>query len=242
MQRKHNSIWVFVDRLTKAARFLPIRTINSTDSLVKLYIREVVRSYGVPRENISDRDSKFTSAFWKRLQEEMGTELKFSTTFHPQTDGQTERVIQILEDMLRARVLDFQGAAYEGFDEVQTEREASTSFHWTFRDFRSHGSHSLSPCATYYTGWIYNAFHVSMLKKYTPDESHIVSWEQIELTDVASYTEEPIRILDHKEQVLWTKIIPLVKVLWSHHGEEEATWEREAEFKEKYPHLFNSTP
>ncbi|XP_058099828.1 uncharacterized protein LOC131244201 [Magnolia sinica] len=89
---------------------------------------------------------------------------------------------------------------------------------------------------------IHNVFHISMLKKYTLDESHIVSWEQIELTDDASYTEEPIRILDHKEQVLLTKTIPLVKVLWSHHGEEEATWEREAEVKEKYPHLFSNTP
>ncbi|XP_058078643.1 uncharacterized protein LOC131226966 [Magnolia sinica] len=89
---------------------------------------------------------------------------------------------------------------------------------------------------------IHNVFHISMLKKYMPDESHIVSWEQIELTDDASYTEEPIRILDHKEQVLRTKTIPLVKVLWSHHGEEEATWERESEVKDKYPHLFNDIP
>ncbi|XP_058068388.1 uncharacterized protein LOC131217467 [Magnolia sinica] len=89
---------------------------------------------------------------------------------------------------------------------------------------------------------IHNVFHISMLKKYTPDDSHIISWEQIELTDDASYTEEPIRILDHKKQVLQTKTIPLVKVLWSHHGEEEATWEREVKVKEKYPHLFSNTP
>ncbi|XP_058082387.1 uncharacterized protein LOC131230484 [Magnolia sinica] len=62
------------------------------------------------------------------------------------------------------------------------------------------------------------------------------------LADNASYTKEPIRILDYKEQLLQTKTIPLVKVLWSHHGEEEATWERKAEVKEKYPHLFNNTP
>ncbi|XP_058106913.1 uncharacterized protein LOC131250646 [Magnolia sinica] len=89
---------------------------------------------------------------------------------------------------------------------------------------------------------IHNVFHISMLKKYTPIKSHIISWEKIELTDNASYTKEPIRILDHKEQVLRTKTIPLVKVLWSHHGEEEAMWEREAEVREKYPHLFSGIP
>ncbi|XP_058088861.1 uncharacterized protein LOC131235619 [Magnolia sinica] len=89
---------------------------------------------------------------------------------------------------------------------------------------------------------IHNVFHISMLKKYTPDESHIVSWEQIELTDNASYTDEPIRILDHKEHVLRTKTIPLVKVLWTYHGKEEVTWEREAEVRKMCPHLFSDTP
>ncbi|XP_058092484.1 uncharacterized protein LOC131238917 [Magnolia sinica] len=70
---------------------------------------------------------------------------------------------------------------------------------------------------------IHDIFHISMLKNYMPDESHIISWEYIELTDEASYIEEPIRILDRKEKVMRTRTIPLVKVLWSHHGEEEET-------------------
>ncbi|XP_058070970.1 uncharacterized protein LOC131220012 [Magnolia sinica] len=88
---------------------------------------------------------------------------------------------------------------------------------------------------------IHNVLHISMLKKYTLDELHIVSWEQVELTEDDLYTEELVCILDRKEQVLQTKTILLVKVLWSHHGEEEATWEREAEVMDKYPHLFGST-
>ncbi|XP_058103496.1 uncharacterized protein LOC131247069 [Magnolia sinica] len=88
---------------------------------------------------------------------------------------------------------------------------------------------------------IHNVFHISMLKKYMPDKLPIVSCKQVKLTDDASYTEEPIRILDYKEQVLRTKMIPLVKVIWSHNREEEVTWEREVEVKEKYPHLFGDT-
>ncbi|XP_058099773.1 uncharacterized protein LOC131244137 [Magnolia sinica] len=87
---------------------------------------------------------------------------------------------------------------------------------------------------------IHNVFHVSMLKKYMPDESHIISWEQVKLTNNTSYTEEPIRIMN-KEQVQRTKTIPLVTVLWLHHGKEEATWEWKVEVKEKYPHLFDDT-
>ena len=75
-----------------------------------MYIQEIVRLHGVPVSIVSDRDSRFTSTFWKRLQEGIGTRLKFSTAMHPQTDGQAERTIQTLEDMLRACVMDFQGS------------------------------------------------------------------------------------------------------------------------------------
>jgi hypothetical protein len=77
--------------------------------MAKLYIREIVRLHGVPVSIVSDRDSRFTSKFWKRLQEAMGTKLNFSTSYHPQTNDQSERTIRILEDMLRLCVLDFKG-------------------------------------------------------------------------------------------------------------------------------------
>ena len=102
-----DGVWVVVDRLTKLAHFLAIRTTASILSLSKLYVREIVRLHGVPLSIVSDRDSRFTSRFWQSLQKALGTELRLSTTFHPQTDRQSERVIQILEDMLRACVLDF---------------------------------------------------------------------------------------------------------------------------------------
>ena len=106
--RKHDSVWVVVDRLNKSAHFLLVRTDYSLDKLVELYIKEIVRLHGIPISIISDRDSRFTSIFWGKLQEAMGPRLNFSTTFHPQLEGQSERVIQILEDMLRSCAIDYE--------------------------------------------------------------------------------------------------------------------------------------
>ncbi|KAJ9554217.1 hypothetical protein OSB04_018262 [Centaurea solstitialis] len=107
--RGHDTIWVIVDRLTKSAHFLEMRETLPMDKLAKLYINEVVRRHGVPLSIVSDRDSRFTSRFWDGLQEGLGTQLKLSTAYHPQTDGQSERTIQTLEDMLRSCVIDFGG-------------------------------------------------------------------------------------------------------------------------------------
>ena len=102
-----DTIWVIIDRLTKSAHFLPIKESYKMERLTRLYIREIVRLHGVPVSIISDRDSRFTSRFWQSLNKAMGTHLDMSTAYHPQTDGQSERTIQTLEDMLRACVIDF---------------------------------------------------------------------------------------------------------------------------------------
>ena len=104
---KKDSKWVIVDRLTKYFHFIPVRTDYSLQKLAKLYVSEIVRLHGVQVSIISDRDPRFTSQFWKKLHEALGTRLDFSTAFHPQTDGQSERVIQVLEDMLRSGAIDF---------------------------------------------------------------------------------------------------------------------------------------
>ncbi|GJZ22136.1 reverse transcriptase domain-containing protein [Tanacetum coccineum] len=103
----HDAIWVIVDRLTKSAHFIPIRATDSMETLTRLYIKEIVSRHGVPISIISDRDSHFTSRFWQSLQNALGTQLDMSTAYHPETDGQSERTIQTLEDMLRACVIDF---------------------------------------------------------------------------------------------------------------------------------------
>ncbi|GKA48079.1 putative reverse transcriptase domain-containing protein [Tanacetum coccineum] len=102
-----DSIWVIVDRLTKSAHFLPMRETDSTEKLTRLYMKEIVARHGIPVSIISDRDSHFTSRVWKSLHKALGTQLDLSTAYHPQTDGQSERTIQTLEDMLRACMIDF---------------------------------------------------------------------------------------------------------------------------------------
>ena len=105
----HDAIWVIIDRLTKSAHFLPINERYSVEKLVKLYLDEILTKHGVPVAIVSDRDPRFNSRFWSKFQECLGTKLKMSTAYHPQTDRQSERTIQTIEDMLRVCVLDFKG-------------------------------------------------------------------------------------------------------------------------------------
>nr|GEU38810.1 putative reverse transcriptase domain-containing protein [Tanacetum cinerariifolium] len=102
-----DTIWVIVDRLTKFAHFLPIRENDPMDKLARLYLDRIVTRYGTPVSIICDRDGRFTSNFWKTFPKALGTNMDMSTAYHPETDGQSERTIQTLEDMLRAYVIDF---------------------------------------------------------------------------------------------------------------------------------------
>ena len=106
----HDAIWVIVDRLTKLAHSLTVRMTFPLERFCRLYIREIVRLHGVLVFIVSDRDPKFMAHFWKSFQKAMGTRLTMSTAFHPQTDGQSERTIQVLKDMIRACVLDHKGS------------------------------------------------------------------------------------------------------------------------------------
>nr|GEU68077.1 putative reverse transcriptase domain-containing protein [Tanacetum cinerariifolium] len=106
----YDLIWVIVDRLTKSAHFLPKKKTDSIEKLVELYLKEIVCKHGVPMLVIFDRDSLFTSRFWVSLQKALGTQLDLSTAYHPKMDGQSERSIQTLEDMLRECVINFGGS------------------------------------------------------------------------------------------------------------------------------------
>ena len=335
-QKGYNAIWVIIDRLTKSAHFIPICTTYSMDRYAQLYVDEIVRLHGVPVSIVSDRDPRFTSIFWKSLHNAMGTKLNFSTAFHPQTDGQSERTIQILEDMLRACVLDLKGswdkhlslvefaynnsyqstigmAPYEAlygrkcrspvhWDEVGERKilgpeivqqtceviekirkrmkvaqsrqksyadnrrkdlefkvgekvflkvapmkgvmrfgkkgKLSPRFIGPFEILERIGDVAYRLALPPSLSGVHNVFHVSMLRKYVSNSSHVLSYEPLQLRDDLTYEEVPIRILDNKEQILRTKKIDLVKVLWRNHAVEEATWEREEEMRSKYPHLF----
>ncbi len=104
-QKSHDAVWVIVNKLTKFAHFFLVRMDYSLERLAKLYIDKIVRLHRVPVSIVSNRNPRFTSRF-----QDLGTRLNFSTAFHPHTDGQSKRVIQILEDMLRACVIEFEGS------------------------------------------------------------------------------------------------------------------------------------
>jgi IS30 family transposase len=107
-QAGYDLIWVIVDRLTKVVHFIPVKTTYSGAKLAELYMSRILCLHGVPKKIVSDRGSQFTSKFWEKLHESIDTKLNFSSAYHPQTDGQTERTNQILEDMLRAYVLKYE--------------------------------------------------------------------------------------------------------------------------------------
>ena len=103
----YDSIWVIVDQLTKTAHFLPVKVKYLVVTYGELYIARILSLHGVPKTIVSDRGPQFVSKFWEELHKSLGTKLLHSSAYHPQTSGQTERVNQILEDMLRAYVLEF---------------------------------------------------------------------------------------------------------------------------------------
>ncbi|WOG99882.1 hypothetical protein DCAR_0519238 [Daucus carota subsp. sativus] len=337
-RKGNDAIWIIVDRLTKSAHFLPISWGCTLDHLAQRYVNEIVRLHGVPISIVSDRDPRFTSRFWKSLQEAMGTRLNFSTAFHPQTDGQSERTIQTLEEMLRACVIEFKGswdeyialmefaynnhfhssigmAPYEALygrkcrsplywdkegtiilegpelvqnavdkvNIVKAKLKATQDRQKSYVDqnrremeyqvgdkvflkvspwkgvMRFGNKGKLSPR---YIGpyeiiekigplayrlalppelsQIHDVFHVSMLRRYRSDPTHVLKDPGIEINDNLSYIEEPIKIIEHKTKQLRNREIPLVKVLWRNHAVEEATWETEEHMRSKYPHLFDN--
>ncbi|KAG8489111.1 hypothetical protein CXB51_017135 [Gossypium anomalum] len=300
---KKDSVWVIVDRLTKSAHFIPVRTDYSLQRLAKLYVAEIVRLHGVPVSIISDRDPRFTSRFWRKLHEALGTRLDFSTAFHPQTDGQSERIIQVLEDMLRGCVIEFGGSwedylplaefAYNNSYQASIQmapyealygRRCRSPTCWTELGDRNRLKEATDRQKSYadlkrkdveyavgdmvflkVSPWkkilrfgkkgklsprfigpyrivkrigpvayqlelppelhrIHDVFHVSMLRRYRSDPTHILPVEEIEVQSDLTFEEEPVQILDRDVKVLRRKTVPLVKVLWRDHGKEEATW------------------
>ncbi|KAA3470362.1 Gag protease polyprotein [Gossypium australe] len=180
--KKKDVIWVVVDRLTKSAHFIPVRADYSLDNLAELYISEIVRLHGVPVSIISNSDPRFTSRFWKKLQEALGTKLNFSTSFHSQTDGQSERVIQILENMLRCCVLKFEG-------------KLSQRFIGSCEIIERIGPVAYRLALPTELEKIHTVFHVSILHRYRSDSSHVISPVEIEIQLDMTYNEEPSIVL-----------------------------------------------
>ena len=126
--QRHDAVWVIVDRITKLAHFLAVRITFTLERFCKLCIREIFWLHGVPVSIVSDGDPRFTAHFWKSFQKAMGTQLTMSTTFHPQTDGQSKRTIRVLKDMLRACVLDHKGSWEKALSGIRLQQQLSGEY------------------------------------------------------------------------------------------------------------------
>ncbi|GJR54507.1 putative reverse transcriptase domain-containing protein [Tanacetum coccineum] len=335
----YDTIWVIVDRLTKSAIFTPMRETDPLDKLARLYLKEVVTRHGIPVSIICDRDPRFASNFWRSLQNALGTNLDMSTAYHPQTDGQSERTIQTLEDMLRACAIDFgkgwvnhlplvefsynnsyhasiKAAPFEALYgrkcrspvcwtevgeaqilgpeliqettekiiQIKQRMQAARDRQKSYADLKRKPMEfqvgdkvmlKVSPWKGVvrfgkrgklnprYVGpfkviervgevayklelpeelsRVHNTFHVSNLKKCHADEPLAVPLDGLHLDDKLHFVEEPLEIVGREVKRLKRSRIPLVKVRWNSKRGPEFTWEREDQFKKKYPHLFTKT-
>nr|GEX26640.1 reverse transcriptase domain-containing protein [Tanacetum cinerariifolium] len=228
------------------------------------------------------------SNFWRSLQNALGTRLDMSTAYHPKTDGQSERTIQTLEDMLRACAIDIEKGWVNHWTLV--EFLYNNSYHATIKaaPFEAlYGRKCRSPVCWSEVGEaqilgpeliqettekilnprygrhfkvlerigdvaykldlpeelsrVHNTFHVSILKKCHADEPLAVSLDGLHFDDKLYFVEELVEIMDREVKRLKRSRIPVVKVRWNSKRGPEFTWEREDQFRKKYPHLFAKT-
>ncbi|RVW49285.1 Transposon Ty3-I Gag-Pol polyprotein [Vitis vinifera] len=254
--RGNNAIWVIVDWLTKSAHFLPMKVNFSLDRLASLYVKEIVRMHGVPVSIVSDRDPRFTSRFWHSLQKALGTKLSFSTAFHPQTDGQSERVIQVFGRLVKSlyfgparRDLEFEVGDHVFFKvspmksvmRFGRKGKLSPRFVGPFEILEKIGTLAYKVDLSPSLSKVHNVFHVSTLRKYVFDPSHVVELKPIQISEDLTYEEVSVQIVDVMDKVLRHAVVKLVKVQWSNHSVREATWELEEEMREKHPYLFQDS-
>ncbi|GJR72638.1 putative reverse transcriptase domain-containing protein [Tanacetum coccineum] len=260
----HDIIWVIVDRLTKSAHFLPMREDYKIGRLARLYLNEIVARHGMPISIISDRDSRFTSRFWQSMQEALGTQLDMSTAYHPQTDGQSKRTIQTLEDMLRACVLDFEGSwdvhlplvefritiviilvarNHGEISQIKDRLKAARDNQKSYADKRRK---PLEFSVVAYKldlpeelDGVHETFHVSNLKKCLADPTLQVPLDEIRVDAKLNFMEEHVEILEQEFKKLKQSRIAIVKVWWNSKCGLEFMWEREDQMKLKYLHLFS---
>nr|GEW06941.1 putative reverse transcriptase domain-containing protein [Tanacetum cinerariifolium] len=237
------SIWVIMDRLTKSAHFLPKKKTDSIEKLAELYLKQIACRHGVPVSVISDRDSLFTSRFWVSLQKALGTQLDLSTAYHPETDGQSERTIQTLEDMLRAYVIDSGSSWDEHLPLV--EFSYNNSYHATIKAAPFEALYGRKCRLVAYKlelpdklRMIHDTFHVSNLKRCFANDDMVIPFDEFQLDDKLDFFKKPVESMDREVKRLKQSRIPIVKVHWNSGRRPEFTWEREDFFRRKYPHLF----
>ncbi|GKD87737.1 putative reverse transcriptase domain-containing protein [Tanacetum coccineum] len=234
----YDTIWVIVDRLTKSAHFLPIKKMDSMEKLTQLYLKEVVCRHGVPVSIISDRDSHFTSNFWRSLQKALGTNLDMNTAYCPQTDGQklirdtTEKIVQIKNHLLTARSrqksyadrrlkpLEFEVgdmvllkvSSWKGAVRFGKRGKLSPRYIGPFKIVARVGPVAYTLEFPKELKGIHSTFHVSNLKKCLAEGDVVVPMEEIQLDDKLHMIEEPVEIVDKEVKRLKQIRIPIVKV------------------------------
>ncbi|GJQ90716.1 putative reverse transcriptase domain-containing protein [Tanacetum coccineum] len=290
-----DTIWVIVDRLTKSSIFMPMRETDPMDKLARMYLKEVVTKHGIPVSIICDRDPRFASNFWRSLQKALGTSLDMSTAYHPQTDGQSERTIQTLEDIvvlpLLGRTLDmfnYGPELYKNSTEriiqikqrIQTARDRQKSYAdlkrkpmefqvgdkvmlkvspWKgvvrfgkrgklnpryvgpFKVLKKVGAVAYKLELPQELSRVHNTFHISNLKKSYSDDPLVISLEGLQVDDKLHFVQKPVEIMDREVKKLRRSRVLIVKVQWNSRRGPEFTWEREDQFRKKYPHLFTKT-
>ncbi|GKC78474.1 putative reverse transcriptase domain-containing protein [Tanacetum coccineum] len=234
----YDTIWVIVDRLTKSAHFLTMREDYKMDRLARLYLNEIVARHCVPISIISDRDSRFTSRFWQSMQEALGTRLDMSMAYHPQTDSQSERTIQTLEDMLRACILGFEERpelvqeTTEKISQIKDRLKVARDRQKSVVRFRKKGK--LAPrfvgpfeiiekvgLVAYRLDFpkelhgVHDMFHMSNLKKCLVDPTLPVPLDEIQVDAKLNFMEEPVEILEREFKKLKQSRIAIVKVWWN---------------------------
>ncbi|GJQ97008.1 putative reverse transcriptase domain-containing protein [Tanacetum coccineum] len=241
----YDTIWVIIDRLTKSAIFVPMRETDPMDKLARMYLKEVVTRHGIPLSIICDRDPRFALNFWRSLQNALGTSLDMSTAYHPQTNGQRERTIQTLEDMLRACAIDFGKGWVNHFPSV--EISYNISYHASIKaaPFEAlYGRKCRSPVCWAEVGEVQltglEIVGDKVMLKVSPwkgvvrfgkqgklnpryvgpfkcyaDEPLAVPLDGLHFVDKLQFVEEPVEIMDSEVKWLKRSRIPIIKVRWN---------------------------
>ncbi|GJR11755.1 putative reverse transcriptase domain-containing protein [Tanacetum coccineum] len=222
-----------------------MRENDPMEKLMKLYMKEVVTRHGVPVSIISDRDGIFTSLFWQALHKALGTRLDLSTAYHPETNSQSERTIQTLEDMLRACVLDFgkswidiylgdkvmlKVSPWKGVVRFGKRGKLNPRYVGPSKAIERVRTVAYKLELPHQLSRVHNTFHVSNLKKCLSDESLVIPLEELRVDDRLHFVEEPIEVMDREIKQLKKSRIPIIKVRWNSKRGPEFTWECEDQF------------
>ncbi|GKF09178.1 putative reverse transcriptase domain-containing protein, partial [Tanacetum coccineum] len=214
----YDSIWVIVDRLTKSAHFLLMKETDSTEKLTRLYMKEIVARHGIPVSIISDRDSHFTSRVWQSLHEALVApfEALYGRKCRSPVCWAKVREAQLTGPEIIHETTE---KIFKIRDRMQVARDRQ----------KSYANKRRRPLE----------FEVED-KKCLSNDMLVIPLEEIQLDYNLNFVEEPVEIMDREVKQLKRSRIPIIKVRWNARRGPEYTWEREDQFKEKYPHLFTN--